>query len=87
MSFTDERSVTLAPRQTGTATSIRRTADNLALDEFRVYVWNLTVDTDDKGGLRRAQPSGYQHPHVGSEGAICWGDYETEARTYRRAGQ
>jgi len=43
---------------------------SLALDEFRVHVWNLTVDTDDKGG--------YQHPsaarRISSEGAICWGD-------------
>ena len=50
---------------------------NVALDEFRVHVWNLSVDTDDKGG--------YQHPHVSNEGAICWGDHETEARTYHRA--
>lgn len=49
-----------------------------ALDEFCVHVCNLSVDTDDKGG--------YQHPHVSSEGSICWGDYETEARTYHRAG-
>jgi len=36
---------------------------NLALDEFRVHVWNHSVDTDDKGG--------YQHPHVSNDGAIC----------------
>jgi len=51
---------------------------NLALDEFRVEVWNRSVDTDDKGG--------YQHPHVSSEGAICWGDNETAAQAYHRAG-
>ena len=51
---------------------------NLALDELDVYVWNLSVDTDDKNG--------YQHPHVGSEGDICWGDNVIAAVAYHGAG-
>ena len=51
---------------------------NLTLDDFRVHVWNHSVDTDDKGG--------YQHPHVNGEGNICWGDNETAAQAYHHSG-
>ena len=51
----------------------------LELDQFKVKVWNLSIDADEKGG--------YQHPHVNSNGEICWNDHDTVAEAYHRAGE
>jgi hypothetical protein len=48
------------------------------LDEFSVFAWNRSVDTDDKNG--------YQHPHVASDGRICWNGHDEEAKAYHDSG-
>ena len=51
----------------------------LTLDTFKVKVWNLSIDTEEKGG--------HPHPHVSGSGEICWNGYHEEAETYHRAGE
>ena len=48
------------------------------LEEFHVHAWNLSFDSDTKGG--------YQHPHVASDGHICWNGYDEDAHAYHASG-
>ncbi len=48
------------------------------LDKFDVHAWNKSVDTDEKNG--------YQHPHVASDGQICWNGHDEDARAFHQAG-
>ena len=48
------------------------------LDQFKVRVWNISVDTEEKGGC--------QHPHVASDGHICWNSHDEEAQEYHASG-
>ena len=50
----------------------------LNLEEFEVKVRNISADIDYRGG--------YHHPHVNSNGAICWNGYDDAARAYHRSG-
>jgi len=50
----------------------------LELEEFRVRVYNESADTERRGG--------YQHPHVNTNGEVCWNGYDEEARAYHLAG-
>ena len=50
----------------------------LNLERFRVRVFNLSADTEIRGG--------YQHPHVSSDGEICWNGHDLDAETFHRAG-
>lgn len=51
---------------------------NLDLEDFGVRVFNLSADLEIRGG--------YQHPHVNSEGEICWNDYDQMALAFHRSG-
>lgn len=51
---------------------------HLRLTEFHVEVWNVSANLDSRNG--------YQHPHVSSDGHVCWNDHETEAMEYHRNG-
>ena len=48
------------------------------LDEFSVHAWNISIDTEDKHG--------YQHPHVASDGRICWNGHDDDANAYHASG-
>ena len=50
----------------------------LNLEEFRIKVFNHSADTEIRGG--------YQHPHVSSDGEICWNGHDEEAWAYHRSG-
>lgn len=48
------------------------------LEKFSVHAFNKSIDTDEKNG--------YQHPHVSSDGHICWNGYDSDAQSYHMAG-
>ena len=48
------------------------------LDAFSVHAWNISVDTESK--------SDYQHPHVASDGRICWNGHDEDAQAYHASG-
>ena len=50
----------------------------ISLEKFSVHAWNISVDTGDKHG--------YQHPHVASDGMICWNGYDEDAQAYHASG-
>lgn len=50
----------------------------LGLDKFSVHAWNISVDTASKRGN--------QHPHVSSDGQICWNGNDEDARKYHASG-
>jgi hypothetical protein len=50
----------------------------LSLSEFDVRVSNLSADASSHNG--------HPHPHVNTNGAICWGEHEATARAFHAAG-